>query len=321
MQLLASLSANLIRMRVLTPEVASPQAPTSASASAMSPGLIVLILAVSLGIQPVTSDLYLPALPALKASFNATTSQAQLTLSTLLLAFGISQLIWGPLSDRYGRRPILLWGLSAYTLASFGCTLAASMPQLIAWRVVQGAAMGAVVMCASAIVRDLYQPQDGARIMPKGLSGLGLMALICTSYIAGTFLCRRLLAHYSISKSVAIGSLLNLAGGTLMGLLAWAEVQTVWAVMVPMAMYMLGRGVQQPCGQAGSVGPFPKAAGAASALNVFFMMLVAFVLGSWLGQHMDNALHAMAYSVWFCGAIIAISAWTLVRKYGEPIRP
>ena len=309
-------------MRVLTPEAASP---TDLQTSAMSPGLIVLILAISLGIQPVTTDLYLPALPALKASFNAPTSQAQLTLSALLLAFGISQLIWGPLSDRYGRRPILLWGLSAYTLASFGCTLASSMPQLIAWRVVQGAAMGAVVMCARAIVRDLYQPQDGARIMSKGMTGLGLlacicaplggllaqlfswraallavsvfgclslglmalrfkeslpqknmhalqprqlvatwrsilshptfqafsvlsaaaygglftflacssfvlidvlglsrtrygfmMAMICAFYIAGTFWCRRLLARYTISKSVAIGSLLNLAGGTLM---------------------------------------------------------------------------------------------------------
>ena len=147
--------------------------------NAMSSGLIVLILAVTLGIQPVTTDLYLPALPALKDSFNAPMSQVQLTLSALLLAFGVSQLIWGPLSDRYGRRPILLCGLSAYTLASFGCTLATSTPQLIGWRVVQGAAMGAVVMCARAIVRDLYHAQDGARVMSKGLSGLGLIACIC----------------------------------------------------------------------------------------------------------------------------------------------
>jgi MFS transporter, DHA1 family, multidrug resistance protein len=124
----------------------------------MSAALIVLILSMLLGIQPITTDLYLPALPALTEGFGASMSQAQLTLSALLLAFGTSQLIWGPLSDRFGRRPILLWGLAAYTLASVGSTLAPSMALLIVWRVMQGAAMGAVVMCARAIVRDLYLP-------------------------------------------------------------------------------------------------------------------------------------------------------------------
>src|SRR6476646_2099760 len=104
---------------------ASPQTDTSAAAHGphaildqtgrMPDALIVLILATLLGIQPVTTDLYLPALPALTTGFGAPMSQAQLTLSALLLAFGLSQLIWGPLSDRFGRRPVLLWGLSAYT--------------------------------------------------------------------------------------------------------------------------------------------------------------------------------------------------------------
>ena len=92
----------------------------------MSPGLVVLVLSLLLGIQPVTTDLYLPALPSLTEGFAAPVSHAQLTLTTLLLAFGISQLVWGPLSDRFGRRPVLLWGLGAYTLASVGCALAAS---------------------------------------------------------------------------------------------------------------------------------------------------------------------------------------------------
>ena len=83
----------------------------------MSPGLIVLLLSLLLGMQPLTTDMYLPALPALTQGFGATLSQAQLTLTALLLAFGCSQLIWGPLSDRFGRRPILLWGLGAYVLS------------------------------------------------------------------------------------------------------------------------------------------------------------------------------------------------------------
>jgi DHA1 family bicyclomycin/chloramphenicol resistance-like MFS transporter len=144
----------------------------------MPAGLVVLILALSLGIQPVTTDLYLPALPSLSDSFAATMAQAQYTLSALLLAFGCSQLIWGPLSDRFGRRPVLLIGLLAYTLASVGSTLAPTMQWLIGWRVLQGVAMGAVVMCARALVRDLYLPADGARIMSKGLSGLGVLACV-----------------------------------------------------------------------------------------------------------------------------------------------
>ncbi|MEP6791904.1 MAG: MFS transporter, partial [Ramlibacter sp.] len=140
----------------------------TATPNRMSPALVVLVLSLLLGIQPVTTDLYLPALPSLTEGFGAPLSQAQLTLTSLLLAFGTSQLFWGPLSDRYGRRPVLLCGLAAYALASIGCALAASMPLLIVWRTVQGAAMGAAVMGARAIVRDLYTPEQGARMMSKG---------------------------------------------------------------------------------------------------------------------------------------------------------
>jgi len=396
-------------------------------APTMSPGMVVLILSMLLGIQPVTTDLYLPALPALTEGFGAPMSQAQLTLSALLLAFGTSQLIWGPLSDRFGRRPILLWGLCAYALASIGSTLAPSMALLIVWRIVQGAAMGAAVMCARAIVRDLYQPLEGARVMSKGLSGLGVLACICAPlggllselygwrialaalavfgaatlalvclrfeeslarknpqalhpatllrtwltilrnptflafsaltaasygglftflatssfvfirvlglsktgyglvmfsmcfcYLAGTFICRRLLPRFGVRRSVAIAACLSLTGGTTMGVLAWLGVQNVWAIMLPYYLFMLGHGVHQPCGQSGAVGPFPQAAGAASALNGFFMMLVAFGMGGWLGTHMDGTVRPLTNGLWFWSALIAITAWTVVRKYGEP---
>ena len=396
----------------------------------MSAGLIVLTLSLLLGIQPVTTDLYLPALPALTEGFAAPMSQAQLTLSALLLAFGCSQLVWGPLSDRFGRRPILLWGLTAYTLASLGSTLAPSMALLIVWRVVQGAAMGAVVMCARAIVRDLYQPLEGARIMSKGLSGLGVLACIsaplggllaelfgwraalmalavfgactlalvalrfketlqpensqalhpatllrtgiqifsnptflafsalsaasyaglftflatssfvfitvlglstiqyglvmfsmCFFYLLGTFVCRRLLPRFGVRRSVAIAACLSLTGGTLMGVLAWAGLQNVWTVLLPYYLFMLGHGVHQPCGQSGAVGPFPKTAGAASALNGFLMMVLAFGMGGWLGSRMDGTVAPLTNGVWFWSVCIALLAFTLVQKYGEPAHP
>ena len=144
----------------------------------MSPGFVVLALSLLLGIQPVTTDLYLPALPTISAALSADIAQAQLTLSGLLLAFGCSQLIWGPVSDRFGRRPVLLAGLVAYVLASLAGALASSIEALVLARVLQGAAMGASVMCARALVRDLYAPEVGARVISKGLSGLGVIACL-----------------------------------------------------------------------------------------------------------------------------------------------
>lgn len=141
--------------------------------------LIVLILALLLGLQAVTTDLYLPALPAIRESLGASMGEIQLTLTALLLAFGLSQLVWGPLSDRFGRRPILLLGMSAYVLASLACVAAPGIGWLIAARTVQGVAMGAAVMAARAIVRDLYAPHEGAQVMSQALSGLGVIACTC----------------------------------------------------------------------------------------------------------------------------------------------
>ncbi len=152
----------------------------------MSPQLVVLMLSLMLGMQALTTDLYLPALPLLKADLAASMPEVQLTLTSLLVSFGVSQLAWGPVADRWGRKPVLSLGLWAYTLASMACVLAPSIEALIVWRAVQGVAMGAVVMCARAIVRDLYTPLEGARAMSKALTGLGIMA--CLSAPTGSLL-------------------------------------------------------------------------------------------------------------------------------------
>lgn len=148
--------------------------------------LIIVLLALLLGLQPLTTDLYLPALPALGAQLHSSAAQAQTTFFALLLAFGLSQLLWGPVSDRWGRRPVLLVGLALYVVAALGCAMAPSMQVLIAWRAVQGVAMGAGVMCARAVVRDLYAPVEGAQVMSKALTGLG--AIACSSPVVGSWL-------------------------------------------------------------------------------------------------------------------------------------
>jgi DHA1 family bicyclomycin/chloramphenicol resistance-like MFS transporter len=134
-------------------------------------------IALLMGLQALTTDLYLPALPLLTRELGATVTAAQLTMSALLLAFGLGQLLWGPLSDRHGRRPVLLAGLSLYLLASLGAALAGSIGLLIVLRMAQGLTVAAAVVVARAMVRDLYEPAQGAQVMARALSGLGLIAI------------------------------------------------------------------------------------------------------------------------------------------------
>ncbi len=151
---------------------------SSATRQGMTPLVIVLMLVLLLGIQAVTTDLYLPALPSLPHELGASVDEAQLTLSALIICFGLAQLVFGPLADRFGRRPVLLAGLALYTLASVLAALAPGIGWLIAWRALQGAAMAAAVTCGRSIVRDLFEPHEGARIMSKALGGLGLIAML-----------------------------------------------------------------------------------------------------------------------------------------------
>ncbi len=158
-------------------------APATAPLPRVSLGLAAFALALLLGLQPVSTDVYLPALPMLTQALGAPMDAAQLTMSALILAFGLAQMVWGPVADRVGRRPVLLLGLALYSVASVGAVLAGSIDTLIVWRALQGTALAAAIVCARAIVRDLYEPEQGAQVMALALSGLGVIAL--TGPLAG----------------------------------------------------------------------------------------------------------------------------------------
>lgn len=179
----------------------------AAIAPRAAPAVIITTLALLLGIQPVTTDLYLPALPALTRDLGAPLSGAQLTLTALLLAFGVAQLAAGPLADRLGRRPVLLGGLALYVAASVGAALAPDIAALVAWRAVQGAGMACAVVCARAMVRDLFEPHEGAQVMSRALSGLGVIALASPAIgglVAGTLGWRAALALLGVFGAVAL---------------------------------------------------------------------------------------------------------------------
>lgn len=128
--------------------------------------LIVLMAAVTVS-AGLSIDLCLPAMPRIAEALAADMGRVQQTLSIFILGVGFGQLVYGPLSDRYGRKPVLLAGLSLFCLAGLLCALAENVEQLIAFRLLQafGAAVGAVVM--RAVVRDLYQGVYAARVFSQ----------------------------------------------------------------------------------------------------------------------------------------------------------
>lgn len=118
-------------------------------------GLIVLVAFLSAFI-PLSTDLYLPALPKMAENFQAAPSLINLTLIMFFIFYAAGSLFWGPLSDKYGRKPILLIGLVIYTVASALCALAANVYLLIGFRIIQAIASGAATAVAQAIVKDSY---------------------------------------------------------------------------------------------------------------------------------------------------------------------
>ena len=126
---------------------------------------LIFILAAIVALGPLSVDLYLPTMPSMVVFFGTTLSQVQMTLSSYLLGFALFHLVCGPLSDRYGRKPVLLGGLGLYVVMSVACAMAASIEQLIVFRCLQ--AMGAC--CAPtvgrAIVRDVYPPQEAMKAL------------------------------------------------------------------------------------------------------------------------------------------------------------
>ena len=130
---------------------------------------MIVLLTALVGVGPLTTDLYLPSLPNMARAFVTSSDKVQLTVSVFMVAFGLAQLVYGPLSDRYGRRPVLLAGLALYAVAGLACTLATTIEALIALRAVQAFGACSAPVLARAIVRDLFA---GARAV-RALSLIG----------------------------------------------------------------------------------------------------------------------------------------------------
>ena len=124
-----------------------------------------MLLALLSSFTPLSIDMYLPALPVIAVDLRGTAGDIQLTLSAFMIAFGAGQIFYGPMGDRFGRRPVILGGIAVYIVASAGCAFAAAAGHLVTLRVLQGLAACGGVVLARTMVRDLAEKDQAARAM------------------------------------------------------------------------------------------------------------------------------------------------------------
>lgn len=140
--------------------------------------LLLAVLALLSAFTPLSIDMYLPALPVIAVDLRGSAGDIQLTLSVFMVAFGAGQIFYGPMGDRFGRRPVILGGLAVYVLASAGCAFAAEAGHLIALRFLQGLAACGGVVLARTMVRDLAEKDQAARAMSLMLAATSIAPML-----------------------------------------------------------------------------------------------------------------------------------------------
>lgn len=139
---------------------------------------LLLVLGLIAALGPLSIDMYLPVLPNIASSLNASESAVQLSLAAYFLGLSTGQLVYGPLSDRLGRRPPLLAGLALYTVASLGCAFAPSIEWLVLFRFVQALGGCAGVVISRAIVRDMFAREEAAQVFSRLMLIMGVAPIV-----------------------------------------------------------------------------------------------------------------------------------------------
>jgi DHA1 family bicyclomycin/chloramphenicol resistance-like MFS transporter len=170
---------------------------------------LAVLLAVLGMLGPFSIDTYLPAFSGIAQSLGASPVQMQQTLSAYLFGFAFMSLFHGAISDSLGRRPVVLWGLAAFTLASAGCALSQSIGQLVFFRAMQGLCTGAGIVVARAVVRDMFSPMDAQKVMSQITIYFGVAPAIAP--IIGGWLFVQLNWHSIFWFLTAVGVMLWIA--------------------------------------------------------------------------------------------------------------
>src|SRR4051812_3264277 len=128
---------------------------------------LALLLAVLGMLGPFSIDTYIPAFSGIARALDATPVQMQQTLSAYLFGFAFMNLFHGALADSFGRRPVVLWGIALFTLASAGCALSQNVGLLVLFRLVQGMSSGAGIVVSRAVIRDMFPPEQAQKVMSQ----------------------------------------------------------------------------------------------------------------------------------------------------------
>jgi len=154
----------------------------------LTPGTLAFttILALLVALGPLATDMYLPSLPVIAAEFAASEADVQLTLSVFLLGFAAGQIVYGPVSDRIGRKPTLVAGLVLFALASLVCAIAPSVEALIGARFLQALGASGPIVLARSVVRDVYEGDRAGRELARIGSIMGIVPTIAPT-IGGFF--------------------------------------------------------------------------------------------------------------------------------------
>jgi DHA1 family bicyclomycin/chloramphenicol resistance-like MFS transporter len=380
------------------------------------------LLAALTAIGPLSTDLYLPSLPDIGRAFGVSATMVQLTLSAYLFGFAAGQIVYGPISDRHGRRSVLLAAVTIFCVASLICTLAPSIEILIAARCLQSFGAAGCIVLARAVVRDLYSgaragkelsvmgaimalapiagPVIGgvlhtafgwrsafAALLFAGL-GLGVLAWLklpetlkypapepvtvrtmlkvyrsllkrrdfllyagivaaCYSglfawlssasfilqdiygvtplafafyflpsafgFLVGTSIASRIVSRIGIQRTIGFGAVALLGGGIAM-IVALTVVQaSIFSVVLPASLYIVGLGLTFPQAMAGGLTPFPDRAGAASSLLGFIPQIFAGIAGAAVVAVLDKTAWPLAIALTAMGALTMLF-WLMSRR-------
>lgn len=259
---------------------------------------IIAFLAFLSAFAPVSTDMYLPALPGMADNLGTSNEMISLTISSFLFIFAISMLVWGPLSDRFGRKPVLLAGSGLFIASSVGIALSPDIETLLAWRGLQAVGSGAASAMSMAIVKDILRGglmekvvslmQAGMILAPMLAPVIGGMVLVFMSW-RGIFWC------------LALFGILAMAGG-----LALRETRPAKGASVSIARTFsrIGAVLSKP--------QFSRPLLLFSAMAMPFMSFLAvssFIYQDWFG------ISAQAYSLFFAFNACASMAGPLSHIY------
>jgi len=288
-----------------------------------------VLLGALAGAAPFAMDVYLTSMPSMARALAATPSELQLTLSVYMYGWGVGQLFAGPLSDRFGRRPALLGGLSVFVVASLACALSRDVYALIGARLIQVRATRPNVIIAN-YARLLRTPPFAAytgvaafgfsglfaflagsafvfvSVMGESEQGFGLLfGSVMLGNITGSTIGSRIVRRLGIERMVRGGTLLMLVAGLALGALALLATRHPLAVVVPMFVYMVAFMMTMPPATAGALTPFPQIAGSASSLLSFCQFVIASSAAFVVGWTFDGTARPMMLTI----AVSALGAF------------